>query len=163
MNRQAVMQTILKGRCVIPGIAAGEVLRTTQAISFWGGVDPETGCICDPKHELYGRSVAGRVLVFPIGKGSSSAGLVLLELVRIGRAPAALINLRTEPILATGPIISRHFYKQDLPVMTLDEAAFERLETGQQVVVDATRGEVAVGEKNVGTGDGKRRGAWPID
>ena len=138
------MPTILKGRCIIPGIATGEVLRTSQAISFWGGVDPETGCISDPKHELCGRSVAGKVMVFPVGKGSSSAGLVLLELVRIGRAPAALINLRTEPILATGPIISRHFYNQDLPVMTLAEAVFDKLKTGQQVVVDATRAEVTI-------------------
>lgn len=139
------MKTILKGRCVIPGIASGEVVHTSQAISFWGGVDPETGCISDPKHELCGQSVAGKVLVFPIAKGSSSAGLVLLELVRVDLAPAALINLRTEPILATGPIISRHFYNRDLPVMTLDESAFAELHSGQQVVVDATRGEVAIG------------------
>ena len=118
------MEKILKGCCVVPGRYEGEVLLTSQPISFWGGVDPKSGCINDPRHELFGQPISGKVLVFPFGKGSSTTSLIILELARVNKAPGAIINLRTEPILATGPIVSKHFYGKEIPVVTLDEKAF---------------------------------------
>ena len=56
---------------------------------------------------------------------------MILELIRIGKAPAALVNLRTDPILALGPIISKHLYGKEIPIITLDVQAFNELETGQ--------------------------------
>jgi len=100
----------ITGCCVVPGIAKGEVLVTSQPISFWGGVDPATGLINDPRHDLFGQSVAGKVLVFPFGKGSSTGSLIMLELARVDKAPAGIVNVRTEPILATGPIVCNYFY-----------------------------------------------------
>lgn len=117
-------------------------MATSQPISFWGGVDPQTGCITDPRHELFGQSISGKVLVFPFGKGSSGAPPVLLELSRIGKAPAAIINLRTDPILAIGPLVGKYFYKKVIPIINLNEKEFQRLESGQFVEVDAAEGKV---------------------
>jgi predicted aconitase with swiveling domain len=132
--------------CIVAGAAAGEVLATSQSISFWGGVDPATGLINDPRHELFGQSIAGKILVFPYGKGSSTGSLMILELVRVNKAPAAMINLKTEPILATGPIVSKHFYGREIPVVTMEKALFETLRSGQYVRVEATLGRVVVSE-----------------
>jgi predicted aconitase with swiveling domain len=138
------METVLKGCPVVSGRAAGVVLKSDRSISFWGGVDPRTGRIVDPRHDLFGQSVAGRVLAFPVGKGSSTGSLILLELARVGLAPAAIVNVRCEPILATGPIVIKHFYGGQIPVMTLAAADFARLETGQQACVDAIRGDIVL-------------------
>lgn len=132
----------LKGCCVVPGTASGEILASTHSISFWGGVDPRTGRINDPRHELFGASVAGKVLAFPFGKGSSTGSLIMLELVRVGKAPSAIVNVRTEPILATGPVVSKHFYGKEIPIITLDKNTFVLLKTGQLATVNATEGYI---------------------
>lgn len=132
----------LKGCCIVPGTATGKVLASIHSISFWGTVDPRTGCINDPRHELFGESLAGKVLAFPFGKGSSTGSLIMLELARVDKAPAAIVNLRTEPILATGPIVSKHFYGKEVPIITLDKKAFTLLKTGQSATVNATEGYI---------------------
>ena len=104
----------LHGCRITPGSARGEVLVTSEPISFWGGVDPANGRIIDPRHELFGQTVCGKVLAFPYGKGSSTTSLIILELLQVGKAPAAIINVHTEPILATGPVVSRIFFDRNL-------------------------------------------------
>jgi predicted aconitase with swiveling domain len=138
------MGSVIKGRCVIPGVSEGEVLATSQPIGFFGGIDPQTGRVIDPHHELFQRSVSGKVLVCPFGKGSSGTAPVILELVRNERAPAAIINLRTDPILAAGPIIGKHIYGKEIPIITVDEESFELLRTGQHVLVNASEGKVVI-------------------
>ena len=134
----------LHGCKITPGSARGEVLVTSEPISFWGGVDPASGRIIDPRHELFGQTVCGKVLAFPYGKGSSTTSLIILELLQVSKAPAAIINVHTEPILATGPVVSRIFFDRNLPMMTLTEKDFNRLNTGQQVVVDADSSVVQI-------------------
>jgi phosphomecalonate degydratase small subunit len=134
----------IRGCSVVPGIAKGEVLMTLESISFWGGVDPATGAINDPRHELFGQSIAGKVLAFPFGKGSSTGSLIMLELVRVEKAPAAIVNVRTEPILATGPIVSKHFYGIQIPIISLQENLFHKLKTGQHITVDATENFIII-------------------
>ena len=129
---------------MVPGVVKGEVLTTSQPISFWGGVDPATGLINDPRHELFNQSVTGKVLVFPFGKGSSTGSLIILELARVDKAPAAIVNVRTEPILATGPIVCKHFYGKQIPIISLDENTFQQLQTGQHVTVNATEGFIVI-------------------
>ena len=131
------MAVSLHGCKISPGRASGEVLISSQPISFWGGVDPASGRIIDPRHELFGQEICGKVLAFPHGKGSSTTSLIILELLRVGKAPAAIINIQAEPILATGPVVSRIFYGRGIPMVTLAKREFKRLSTGQQVVVDA--------------------------
>ena len=138
------MAVNLHGCKISPGRAGGEVLVSSQPISFWGGVDPANGQIIDPRHELFGQKICGKVLAFPQGKGSSTTSLIILELLRVGKAPAAIVNVHAEPILATGPVVSRIFYGWQIPMITLAESDFKRLSTGQQVVVDAGRQVVQI-------------------
>ena len=141
------MAKILKCRSLVAGHARGEILTTHQSISFWGGVDPATGMIIDPRHELFDQSITAKVLAFPYGKGSAAAPLVLLELAKQVTAPAAIINIETDPLLVAGPIISKHFYGTAIPVVALTRAAFDRLQTGQTATVDSVKGEVVVNRK----------------
>lgn len=115
-----------------------------QPISFCLGVDAASGRIIDARHELCGQSIAQKILVFPFGKGSSGAGLVILELIRAGLAPAAIVNIRTEPVVAIGAIIARHFYRCNLPMMGITETEFSFLRTGQILRVDADVGQLII-------------------
>jgi predicted aconitase with swiveling domain len=134
----------ITGCGVVPGIAKGEVLVTSQSISFWGGVDPASGAIIDPRHELFEHCVTGKVLAFPFGKGSSTGSLIMLELIRVNKAPAAIVNVRTEPILATGPIVGRHFYGSQIPIISLEENSFHKLKTGQLATVNASENCIVI-------------------
>ena len=117
--------------CILPGTCRGRLLTTRQPISFWGCVDPVTGHISDKRHELFGESVSEKVLVFPFGKGSSTGSLMILELLRLNLAPAAIINIRTEPVLATGPVVGKHFYGKTFPIVNVAESDFNLLKIGK--------------------------------
>ncbi len=138
------MVTILKCSPLVAGHGCGQILSTRQNISFWGGVDPHTGLIIDPRHELFGQSITDKVLAFPCGKGSAAAPLVLLELAKQGTAPAAMINIETDPLLVAGPIISKHFYGTTIPLVALTPAAFDRLPAGQTATVDGVKGQIVI-------------------
>ena len=140
------MATIMKCRPLVVGYGAGNILTTRQSISFWGGVDPDTGMIIDPRHELFDQSITGKILAFPYGKGSAAAPLVLLELAKQATAPAAIINIETDPLLVAGPIISKHFYGTAIPVVALDRTTFDKLQTGQAATVDGVKGEIVISE-----------------
>jgi hypothetical protein len=117
-------------------VAEGEALVTRQPISFYGGVDPKTGVIIDPGHELRGRSVEGKVLVFPQARGSTVGAYVLYGLKRHGRAPAAIVNEFCEPIVASGAILAG--------IPCVDRVDTARIRSGDWLVVDANRGSVEV-------------------
>lgn len=126
----------LQGRKIYPGIAEGEALVTCMGISFFGGVDPESGVLVERGHELEGESIAGKVLVFPTGKGSTVGSYTLYRLKHNGKAPAAIINAECETITAVGCIIAE--------IPCVDQIAIQRLQTGQRVVVDGKVGAVEV-------------------
>lgn len=96
----------LTGRVIFEGTADGAALVSKMGISFFGGVDPENGVIVEKGHELEGQSIAGRVLVFPTGKGSTVGSYTLYRLKKNGKAPAAIINHECETITAVGSIIA---------------------------------------------------------
>jgi predicted aconitase with swiveling domain len=125
---------ILTGRSISPGTASGQALVTSMGLSFFGGVDPETGCVVEAGHELEGQSVAGRVLVFPTGKGSTVGSYTLYRLKLGGMAPAAIVNAECETITAVGCIIS------DIPCV--DHIPIDRLKTGDRLVIDGEQGTV---------------------
>ena len=118
----------LKGRAIWRGWARGEALVSNQPISFYGGVDPETGRIIEKGHELEGRSIAGKMLVFPYGKGSTVGSYIILRLKRKGIAPKAIVNLRCEPIIAVGAIIAE--------IPTIDKIDISMIRDGDLVEVD---------------------------
>ncbi len=96
----------LEGRVIYQGKAEGDALVTSNPISFYGGIDPDSGKVVERGHELYGESVKGRILVFPHGKGSTVGSYVLYRLSKAGTAPCAIVNEECETIVAVGAIIS---------------------------------------------------------
>ena len=135
---------VLPARKVIGGRAEGKALVTAHQLTFWGGIDPATAVIIEAQHELCGQAVTGKVLVFPRGAGSSSGCGVLMEMLRRGNNPAAVINIETEAVLALGPIIAQELYGRSFPIVTLKPAHFTILRTGDGVIVDADAGKVLV-------------------
>lgn len=126
----------LHGRKICPGVAEGQALVTRMGISFFGGVDPDTGVVVERGHELEGQSIAGKVLVFPSGKGSTVGSYTLYRLKHHGRAPAAIINAECETITAVGCIIAE--------IPSVDLVPIEHLQSGQRLRVDGGRGLVEV-------------------
>ena len=96
----------LTGRKIAPGHASGKALVSALGISFFGGVNPETGVVVEKGHDLEGQSISGKILVFPTGKGSTVGSYTLYRLKKAGKAPAAIINAEAETITAVGCIIS---------------------------------------------------------
>jgi len=132
-----VISIKLKGRTISRGCAKGEVMLSRDPISFLGSVDPKTGIIIEGNHVLAGKSIKGKVLIFPHGKGSTVGSYVMYQLKKNGAAPAAIINLETEPIVAVGAIIS------EIPLIDmLEKSPYEVLNNGDLVLVNGSRGYI---------------------
>jgi predicted aconitase with swiveling domain len=101
-----MMAKTLRGRVIKAGVAQGIAMVSPAPIGFLGGVEPETGVVIEAGHPLQGRCIAGRILVFPTGKGSTVGSYTMYRLARAGAAPAGIINGECEPIVAVGAIIS---------------------------------------------------------
>ena len=125
-----------QGRRIWPGRAQGEALVTAMGISFFGGVDPETGVVVEKGHDLEGQSISGKILVFPTGKGSTVGSYTLYRLKLGGMAPLAIVNAECEPVTAVGCIIAE--------IPCVDQIPVGRLETGQRLLVDGERGTVEI-------------------
>lgn len=127
------------GRVISKGIAEGELLVSSEPISFLGGVDAKTGVIVEKDHPLEDKSIAGKILVFPRGKGSTVGSYVIYQLKKGGKAPLAIICEEAEIIVAVGAIIS------EIPMLDrLDGGAFMLLKGGQKAKVDAKAGFIEV-------------------
>jgi len=137
------MHQVLRGRALVPGSAEGEAVVSREPISLWGGLNAQTGEIIDRRHERSGEIITGKVFVFPQGRGSSTASAILLESVKAGKAPAAIINLRVDPILALGSILADELYHKPVPIVVLEEQAFYSIRDGDRVVI-APDGTVTV-------------------
>ena len=106
-----------EARTLVAGTAEGRALVLDEPLSFWGGIDPATGDIVAARHPPHGANVAGRLLVMPSGRGSSSSSSVLAEAIRAGTAPAAIIMGEADPILALGAIVARELFGTTIPVI----------------------------------------------
>lgn len=135
-NEHAQPGKILRGREIYPGRAAGKALVTRMGISFFGGVDPETGQVVEKGHELEGQTITGKVLVFPSGKGSTVGSYTLYRLKLNGKAPAAIVNAECEPITAVGCIIAE--------IPCVDHIATGEIQAGMVVLVDGDQGTVEI-------------------
>ena len=118
----------LKGRIIYKGKANGEALVTEMPISFYGGVDPNTGIVLEKGHQLNGQSIKGRILVFPQGKGSTVGSYTLYRMKKNGSAPAGMINKECETIVAVGAIISE--------IPTIDKIDICKTKTGDRLSID---------------------------
>ncbi|MCD6522905.1 MAG: DUF126 domain-containing protein [Candidatus Diapherotrites archaeon] len=118
----------LHGRIVKRGAAEGIALVSNEPIGFYGNIDPDTGIVIEKGHPLEGQCIAGKVLVFPTGKGSTVGSYTMYRLKKNGKAPIAIINEESEPIIAVGAIIS------DIPLV--DKVDISKIRTGDKVKID---------------------------
>jgi uncharacterized protein len=128
---------VSEGRTLSPGEARGEALVLDEPLSFWGGVDPASGRIVDRHHPQVGRSVAGRILVMPSGRGSSSSSSVLAEAVRAGTGPAGIVLREPDGIVALGALVAAELYGSEVPVVVLDPADYDRVRSLGSILVRA--------------------------
>jgi hypothetical protein len=125
---------IFEGKTISRGNAKGKALVSRTPLSFFGGVDPKTGVVIEKGHELEGKSMAGQVLVFPAGKGSTVGSYVMYQLAKNGKAPSAIINAYTETIVACGAIMAGIPCISGIPT--------EKINTGDSVEIDGNKVKV---------------------
>jgi len=129
------MARVIQGNPLVAGEAKGEALVTDEPLSFWGGYDQWTGEIIDRRHPLSGQNAAGRMLVVPASRGSSTTTAVLLEAIRNGHAPAAIITACVDRFFALASIVADEMYGKPLPVVALSVEDFASLRDGNQIEV----------------------------
>ncbi len=120
-----MMERTFEVRVIKAGDADGEALVSSEPLGFLGVVDPDSGIVTETTHSLYGQSVAGKVLVFPTGKGSTVGSYTIYRLKKNGMAPLAIVNAESEPIIATGAAIS------DIPLV--DQMDISQIKSGDRV------------------------------
>ena len=128
----------IDGSAVVRGRAAGLALVSSEPLSFWGGYDPGTGEILDRRHPLSGERASGRILAIPFTKGSSTTTQILLEAIRAGTAPAAIVSRGEDSFLALASIVADEMYRKAIPIVAVSPQDFARLKTGQRITVEET-------------------------
>lgn len=121
---------LIRGHALIEGMASGALLKLTDPLSLWGGVDLQTGRIVDASHPQRGAILADRLLAMPGSRGSSSSSSALVELARAKRAPAGVITTRADPILTIGALVADDLYDVTIPIMIVSDEDFVRLSCG---------------------------------
>ena len=128
-------QLIMHGKPFILGSAHGIALVSKEPLSFWGGYDWKTGEIIDRRHPLSGSIAKGKILAIPFTRGSSTTTAVLLEAIRAGTAPNAIITTATDFFFALASVVADELYANPLPLIAVAESDFARLRTGQQITI----------------------------
>lgn len=128
---------IRPGRAYADGQAEGAALVLTEALSFWGGIDSATGTIIDRLHPQVGESVAGKILVMPGARGSSSSSSVLAECLRLGTGPLGILLARPDPILTVAALVARSLYGIACPILVAEIAG---IATGDRLRLQADQG-----------------------
>jgi len=126
----------MKGRVISPGKVEGVALVSPEPIGFYGGIDIKTGIVIEKGHPLEGKSVTGKILVFPSGKGSTVGSYVIYGLKKNGVAPSGIINKETETIVATGVILAG--------IPCIDKIDIDKIKNGNTLFLDADLGEVKI-------------------
>ncbi|MFB4373342.1 aconitase X [Agrobacterium sp. CR_3] len=136
MSSSLSTAAVPEARSILAGSAEGPVIATTEALSFWGGVDPATGRVIDVHHPLHGICLTGGVLFMPTSRGSCTGSGVLLDLILTGRAPSALVFCEAEDVLTLGALIAAEMFGKPLPVLRLDAENFARFSKAVHVRID---------------------------
>jgi predicted aconitase with swiveling domain len=130
----------IQGKPFIAGSANGIALVSREPLSFWGGYDWKTGEIIDRRHPLSGSMAKGKILAIPFTRGSSTTTAVLIEAIRAGTAPNAIITTATDFFFALASVVADELYANPLPLIAVAESDFALLQTGQQIVIDDNGG-----------------------
>jgi predicted aconitase with swiveling domain len=134
-----------------------------EPLSFWGGLDPQTGTIIDHHHPQQGASIGGLVLVMVAGRGSSSSSSVLAEALRAGTGPAAIVLLEADEIIVLGALVAEIVDGRGIPVLQLDGPSHSRIRTGDLVRIDETGGVAVTSPENEATPPKRGRRTVPAD
>lgn len=126
----------MNGRCIYPGKVEGEAIVAKEPLGFYGCVNAKTGVVIEKGSELEGKSIKGKILVFPCGKGSTVGSYVIYGLAANKVAPKAIINKETETIVATGVILGG--------IPCVDKIDISEIKTGDVLSVDAEKGIVEI-------------------
>lgn len=137
------MVALIKALAIVPGRAEGIALVSDEPLSFWGGYDHQTGEITDRRHPLSGANAAGRVLAVPFSRGSSTTTAVLLEAIRSGTAPSAILTRRSDSFFALASIVAKEMYDVTLPILVIPPDHWQSIETGDHLTIDA-RSEIII-------------------
>jgi predicted aconitase with swiveling domain len=129
---------IITGRSLLAGDVEGQLVYTDEPLSFWGGFDARTGNIIDARHKLSGVNVRSQVLALPYARGSSTGSGLLLEGIREGTAPSAMILSKPDAILALGAIVARELYAKLMPIVLVSENDFAVLRSVHWVRIEAS-------------------------
>jgi predicted aconitase with swiveling domain len=128
----------IQGKVIITGKARGKALVSDEPLSFWGGYDWQTGEIIDRRHKLSGAVAKDKILAIPFTRGSSTTTAVLLEAIRAGTAPDAIITTDTDFFFALASVVADELYSSPLPLVALSKIDFARLRTGDEVIIHST-------------------------
>lgn len=112
-----------------------KLVFSNEPVSFVGGVSIQDGVISDHRHPNYKELITDKAFAFPFGKGSSGAGLVLMEMMKIKTAPSVIINVRTDPVILTGPLIIKHFYNKKLCVINVSQKDYLKLQNAKEIEI----------------------------
>lgn len=121
---------------LVPGRASGPLLALAEPLSLWGGVDPATGRIVEPRHADHGASIAGRILLMPAVRGSSSSSSILAELLRAGAGPLAIVLGEPDEILVVGAVVARELYGVECPVLRLQPGHYAAVSAFGSATID---------------------------
>lgn len=121
---------IIKGRVVNAGSAEGIALVSQKPISFLGDVDKDSGRIINRDSDIYGENLKDKILVVPLGRGSTVGAWIIYSLKKKSVAPAAILMEKSDLIIASGCIIS------DIPLIDNFEIPPHKIiKTGDKVRV----------------------------
>lgn len=129
------MGRIIHGKPVVPGEAQGGALVSSEPISFWGGYDYQTGEIIDRRHPLSGQIARGCILAVPFTRGSSTTTAVLLEAIRAGTAPAAILTTGIDSFFALASVVAKEMYGMPIPIFAITPQDFSTLRSGDQLTI----------------------------
>ena len=139
------MKLRLKGRGCSSGVVKGEAIVSERPFGFWQGIDPKTGLVIDQRHDLFGTSLTGKIFVFPYGRGSTGTPGIFIEAVRNQVAPAAIINLYSEPMIIVCALLAEEFYGIKIPVVDGFELnQLKEIRTGDWVEINGESGEIEI-------------------
>ena len=121
------------------GVITGRALVLTEPLSLWGGMDPASGELIDAHHPQRGANLAGRVVIMPAARGSSSSASVLAEAVRAGSAPAAILVGQPDLIVSIGSAVANELYGKNVPVVVLSSEELAAISDGEEIVIAGDR------------------------
>lgn len=137
------MGITMQAQVIVGGAAQGELLVASEPLSFWGGYDYHTGTVIDQRHPLANQVAAGRILALPFTRGSSSTTSVLLEAVKAGTAPAAIVTTESDTFFTLASVVADEMYGTPIPLYVISAETFTTLESGQHVTI-TSQGNITV-------------------